>query len=1028
MSPKYAYTPRFRGALLALLATLFLAGCMSEDDKRGNVELDNAQVGSGEVFHGAEWATIKNLDPRKEECADCHGKNNDMSPYNSGFMAHNVGLQKNDTPESLGLANLKITSVNIKPGVDEGIVEVNLSEPMPVDANFNLVFAKLTPRVRHSRGHDWQNYLNAPNARSANDPDVVIPVGVSPQRAQGDFVSVDATRLSFDLKEGYGWGEHSFTVTDENGVTHQYSGIVGTKVVIEGLSEHRYCHEADPLANQTETDAGEKLICWWPDGTHLPAGVFVGDDDHFYVSFDEGYTHRVGLALRGATPAFNTWFDFIPNQPEVVIDEQWHKEYNDKFLAIGWGSNTQAENAVFQQEPASREIVDIQSCNSCHDSLTRHGDRSETQLCVTCHNPGNLEPRSGRSVDLKQLVHRIHRGTNLPTLASDFVKERDDIAQKTNAKGGMGLLAKLATDWTKVRFPQGPTPGDAAGITNCVKCHMGPDTQALVSGFAEELGAGGDVQADLKLAKVTPQGDNWLGVRSIEACRACHDSVIWQNSDMEAAVPLYGHKYLDVGYDFVGRQNNAGQHRNQELTAQFTCGTAGGCHGNSKYDSLDPSTIGVKPGGTPPIQSAHLKLTRDYLLAKRFSVDFVEEPQVSESGELTALVSVLDRGDLLFLNEGDMSVNVNLGNGAEDVNLRFTGRLGWMRDSPDYNHSAGTGIPGNPVTVSASEEDGYIRLTADIAGARDGKEWEAIRQDLSKVVGSLFVGLRIGDYTMESEVKDFRFDGAPLAPGEGRRKVVDFLAGSGVGQADTVTGWDKEHGANTQSCSSCHLQLPYHFNANNNVQACVICHNPQRTDLSSRGRSAENGMIPLGEDGQYEESLDFKRLIHAVHAAGDGFRKDPFYVGTSGNARPSISADGEVLAESVRGNSFPGVLDNCMSCHIQDENSGNWTFELAQIPAKMVGSTAITGDWANETYSASGSQHDFNNHLKMSPIASVCSSCHDAGYKTSDGRMNPDILDGGPYVGSHWWQMGGIAPGIVRPGNSPQSTKHQSGK
>src|SRR5690625_7897115 len=110
MSPKYAYTPRFRGALLALLATLFLAGCMSEEDKRGKVELDNAQVGSGEVFHGAEWATTKNLDPRKEEWADCHGKNNDMSPYNSRCMAQNAGLQKNDTPERLGVADIKITS------------------------------------------------------------------------------------------------------------------------------------------------------------------------------------------------------------------------------------------------------------------------------------------------------------------------------------------------------------------------------------------------------------------------------------------------------------------------------------------------------------------------------------------------------------------------------------------------------------------------------------------------------------------------------------------------------------------------------------------------------------------------------------------------------------------------------------------------------------------------------------------------------------------------------------------------------
>src|SRR5690554_7693426 len=82
--------------LATLIATLALAGC-SDDDMIGIVTPDSLnKVGDGEMFHGAEWATIKNLDPRGEQCIDCHGKSADMSPYNSGFMAHNVGLQKNE--------------------------------------------------------------------------------------------------------------------------------------------------------------------------------------------------------------------------------------------------------------------------------------------------------------------------------------------------------------------------------------------------------------------------------------------------------------------------------------------------------------------------------------------------------------------------------------------------------------------------------------------------------------------------------------------------------------------------------------------------------------------------------------------------------------------------------------------------------------------------------------------------------------------------------------------------------------------
>src|SRR5699024_3885903 len=81
--------------------------------------------------------------------------------------------------------------------------------------------------------------------------------------------------------------------------------------------------------------------------------------------------------------------------------------------SVGDGAIT---STLHQQLPAARDVVDVQSCNSCHDSLSMHGgSRSQTQTCVTCHNPGNLQASSGRSMDFKVLIHRIHRGANLPS-------------------------------------------------------------------------------------------------------------------------------------------------------------------------------------------------------------------------------------------------------------------------------------------------------------------------------------------------------------------------------------------------------------------------------------------------------------------------------------------------------------------------------------------------------------------------------------------------------------------------------------
>src|SRR5699024_5313814 len=101
--------------------------------------------------------------------------------------------------------------------------------------------------------------------------------------------------------------------------------------------------------------------------------------------------------------------------------------------------------------------------------------------------------------------------------------------------------------------------------------------------------------------------DNWLSVRSVNACQACHDSNVWFSSADGVAVevggrsgqptlvngadkvlPFYTEKYSGVGFKWMGkklsRNNDAGWVHNVNtpdssgFQSRFTCGSGGGCH------------------------------------------------------------------------------------------------------------------------------------------------------------------------------------------------------------------------------------------------------------------------------------------------------------------------------------------------------------------------------------------------------------------------------------------------------------------
>ena len=202
-----------------------------------------------------------------------------------------------------------------------------------------------------------------------------------------------------------------------------------------------------------------------------------------------------------------------------------------------------------------------------------------------------------------------------------------------------------------------------------------------------------------------------------------------------------------------------------------------------------------------------------------------------------------------------------------------------------------------------------------------------------------------------------------------RRQVVDFDA----------------------KCSKCHdnqvhngtfiPRLALHgASRNEEPGVCVICHNPNQTDIPFRTPTSPPSTDPLGRGVAPEVSVDFKRMVHAIHAGK--FRRNAFKV---------VGFNGTVTDFS--GVRFPGELRNCLTCHI--DVNGKGTFELP-LGSSVLGSTVKTGSTIG--YVRSDGQVgnlvelDPTNNLRITPIASVCSACHDGSEVRSHMRSNGAVF------------------------------------
>ena len=680
-------------------------------------------------------------------------------------------------------------------------------------------------------------------------------------RASGG--AVQGSQERFRTQKDYGWG--SLVPHGDGTYTYTFCTDV-TSVTTVGSSQN--------FANCAQSTQ--------PNFCPLPCQDAAGNP--LDISYQPGLTHRVSIQqANSAYPTYNATFDFVPSGGSVF----------------------------------GREIVRTGKCNECHNKLAVHGGtRVETKLCVTCHNPGSWVAGSpNTTVDFKVMIHKIHRGEDLPSVLGT-----DGVAG--TADDGKYMIG--TSDFSTVAFPQ--------DIRNCTKCHDGADP-------------------------ATPQGDNWKIQPSREACGSCHDNVnfatgaghaggIKDNSTCLACHSIGGEVGpVEDSHAIISKLARG----NFKFNIIEICGTAVA----SKPVCAPTSVPTVKFSVTDPTGATTHKYGNKYGIFN--DPEFWNSATSSAAGSITVDIA-WDTRD--YNNTG--------GSQARPARANQFSVFGGTTSTP-YGQSAGF------TTVKAADNgDGTFTLTAatPVPASATGSGAVALEGRAFSVVADPGLSASAANrIPIKGEVAYFGITDATLAA---RRVAVDAAT----------------------RCDNCHDQLSLHGGGrNDNVQLCVMCHNPNNTDAQASARTKFANGLPNAAviaDGKKEEAIDFKRMIHGIHAGAKtsldgtktlyGFREKGLWV--SGT--------------DYSGMRFPGILNDCTTCHLTGtyELTGIWdptSSTFGSVLGSTIDSTpGLTSADAAATVNAA--LQDPTDDLNISPTAAVCSSCHDGSDANTHMQQNGGLF------------------------------------
>lgn len=409
----------------------------------------------------------------------------------------------------------------------------------------------------------------------------------------------------------------------------------------------------------------------------------------------------------------------------------------------------------------------------------------------------------------------------------------------------------------------------------------------------------------------TPDGDNWNMVPTMEACGACHDDISFMALD--------GTEPSWVRLHSGGPQaDNSG------------CASAA-CH---------PAT-----GGLAGIMDVHEIFQLTAADAFEASIDTAATTFDAATRELDIVFSITDPTNANA--PWDILADAPFTQGSASTTSIL---VGW---DPQELHNTGSGsTPAQPIRINAltsavDNGNGTFTVTATIPAGINSVR--AAIEGHPAVDDPDTVAVEAIRVPMTNAFADIATGAAPVA----RRTIVDI---------------DK--------CNGCHGTLSLHGNNRTNViDVCVICHNPNATDIEVRPPTIDadpadgvfDNFAATGTDGKREEAIDFKRMIHAIHAGEESEHgiRDAGVVIYGFNR--SIHDYSEMR--------YPTGQNNCDMCHVGDGPPD------LPLPDEALATTVRTADaaLAGDQAAIDAALADPDDDLNITRTAAVCSSCHDGG-------------------------------------------------
>jgi OmcA/MtrC family decaheme c-type cytochrome len=559
-------------------------------------------------------------------------------------------------------------------------------------------------------------------------------------------------------------------------------------------------------------------------GVFTPAGdgYLYAFSKHAPSGFDQTATHTIGIyASRDLAE-----FDLGTNYASATLN----------FVPNG--------SAVTQV----RDVIRTESCNRCHDQLSAHGgSRRGIAMCVLCHTPQTLDPDSGNTVDLPVMVHKIHMGSELPSVQG---------GKPYQIIGFQGSV----NDWSSVVHPSDPR--------RCEVCH--------------EPGSGA-AQANAYLTKSTRV-----------ACGACHDDV-----------------------NFASGENHAGG-------PQISDNQCAMCHIPQGELDFDAS---VKGAHVVPSDSSSLA-------GLIFGIQKIENALAGQKPRVT--FTVMDKtGAAIPLTKLN---NLSVVMAGPTTDYGYTS-FGSDVSTPGYVSESAT-------TMAQCDANGVCTYTFNHAvpnGARgsfaigiEGRRTETL---LAGTVTQMDV-----QYGGQNKVAYFSVDGSSIQP---RRKIAELA-----------------------NCNQCHFALSAHGGNRNEVEMCILCHNPSNTDAAQRPNATDPA-----ERTKPAQAINFNTLIHRIHT-GENLKK-------SGKSYTVIGRNGsvndftEVRFPAMSPQGSPGDTRNCVKCHVDGSQITSAGFKDVLDPQGFINPVKPTSSACIGCHvTAAASSHALAN---TTAIGESCEVCHGTG-------------------------------------------------